>query len=386
MQRAQAVRASTGYARVRRGEVAAPFYYRSDREPTSTEWEESLKHRGGKWYKFAFDEQGLWTPQQIFCFKAPPALLLWVINFVALLGHLGIAVTVVAEGSQHYDNLDFPLFNIEARWHNISADGFTYSVGRSEFGKLNLVVVCGLFSGLSALAHLAIVGTTWHPTLGMWYWRGLGRCCMWWRCARRPAGGRRVPDPGGARRRWLEYSLSAPLMAIALLLIGGVRDVTIMFLVFFGQMTCMTCGYVLERGAVPSYDTSNENKGWVLPFWARVLPFWTGCLAMFPAWTAFIYAFYSNISRQSERHNVEPPSWVYAIIWAQVCLFSAFTVPIIWYQNKPPSDYWKTELWYSILSLVAKLVLNGTLLSRVFLTGRLDLSSEDFTVREHGSG
>jgi hypothetical protein len=147
----------------------------------------------------------------------------------------------------------------------------------------------------------------------------------------------------------------------------------------------MTCGYLVERAAEPTYDTS-QNNGWVLPFGTRIAPFWTGCLAMFPAWIAFLYAFHSNVARQGERHNVEPPSWVYSIIYAQVGLFSSFTVPIIWYQRKPPSEYWRTELSYSILSLVAKLVLNGTLLSRVFLTGRLDLSSDDFTVHEHGSG
>lgn len=336
--------------------VEAPFYYKQK------DIDQTLRDKGGEWYRHAVDDQELWTEQDIFFFKARPSVTLWVINFVALLGHLFIAVAVVVEGAPHYENLDFPLFNIEARWHNTSASGFTYTIGHSEFGKLNLVVVCGLFSGLSALAHLVIVGTTWHPTLGMWYWRGLGRCCMYW--------------------RWIEYSLSAPLMAVALLLIGGVREVTIMFLVFFGQATCMTCGYLVEKAAVPDY----VNEDWVPKSPStRLAPFWTGCLAMFPAWIAFLYAFHSNVARQGERHNVEPPSWVYSIIYGQVGLFSSFTVPILWYQLEEPKHYWRCELWYATLSLIAKLVLNGTLLSRVFLTGRLDLSSDDF-VRDIGSG
>lgn len=337
-------------AAMQRASVNAPFWYRgglyAELPPA---WQTA---KDDPWYVAALEQQKLWDPQQIFCFWTTPALALWAINAVALVGHVGIAVAVLVEGVPHHENLDFPLYNIEATWHNISADGFTYDIQPSTFGKLNLVAVCAAFSLLSATAHFVIVATTWHPQAGKWYWRSLGRCRM--------------------THRWIEYTLSAPLMAVALLLIGGIREVTIMFLVFFGQATCMTAGYLIENGAVPVYDTDGSWQP--AKFMQRIAPFWTGCLAMFPAWAAFIYAFYTNVERAKQDRDVQPPSWVYSIIWAQVGLFSSFTVPIFVYQTRSPRHYWRTELWYSVLSLVAKLVLNGVCIgysNPIFLQSRL---------------
>lgn len=144
-------------------------------------------------------------------------------------------------------------------------------------------------------------------------------------------------------------------MAIALLLIGGIREVTVMFLVFFGQAVCMTCGYLVENGAVPNYES---ESGWELPWTDRMAPFATGCLAMFPTWTAFIYAFYSNVSKASDRRNVNPPDWVYAIIWTQLGLFFSFTFPIVWYRScrfastslPQPERMWNPDWGGTVLS------------------------------------
>lgn len=303
----------------------------------------------------ADDSQRLWEPRKWCWMTMPsPAIALWILNFVALAGHLGIATAVIVEGVKSYEALDFPLYTIVATWHNITADGFTYTMERSEFGKLNLTVICALFSMISATAHLVIVVSTSYRPWSGWYYNGIARCRMTW--------------------RWVEYFFSAPLMSIALLLVGGIREVTIMLLVFVGQATTMTCGFLVESSANPTYEGAS---GWGRSLSSRLAPFWVGCLSMVPTWVAFIYAFYSNVGRAKERRGVEPPSWVYAIIWAEVALFTSFTFPILWYQSRHPKHYWKTELWYSVLSLVAKLVLNGTLMAQVFIRGRLDLSSDD---------
>lgn len=310
-----------------------------------------------RYLNHAIRDQKLWD-NQTWCGLYFPhrALLLWILNFVALLGHVGIAVAVVVEGSKSYDALDFPVYTIVAEWHNINRDGFVYTIERSEFGRLSLTVVCGLFSSISALFHLIIVVATSRVSWCSWYYRAIGRCCMWW--------------------RWVEYTLSAPLMAIALLLISGIRDVTILSLVLSGQAVTMTCGFLVEIMAIPTYKT---DYGWNLPLSYRLAPFWTGCLSMVPTWVVFIYSFYSNVAKGRERRDVDPPGWVQLIIWTEVVLFTSFTFPILWYQARHPKSYWKTELWYTILSLTAKLTLNGTLLAQVFVRGRLDLSSDDFT-------
>lgn len=314
-----------------------------------------------KYLKHAIFDQKLWEERRwCGCWFPHRALLIWMLNLVALVGHLGIAVAVVVEGAKNYEALDFQIMSIVAEWHNATADGFTYSIEPSEVGRISLTAVCGLFSGLSAIGHVAIVVSTSRRSWSKWYYRGLGRCKMWW--------------------RWLEYFFSAPLMAVALLLIGGIREVTILVLVVAGQAVTMTCGLLVEQVAVPTYENGDGEKslyGWNLPLFSRLAPFWTGVLSMVPTWAVFVYAFYSNVAKGRERRDVQPPDWVQLIIWSEVALFTSFTFPLLWYQGQHPRNYWKTELIYSILSLASKLVLNGTLLAQVFLVGRLDFSPDD---------
>ena len=167
-------------------------------------------------------------------------------------------------------------------------------------------------------------------------------------------------------------------MTTSILLVGGVRELGILFLTFTSQSATMPLGYVTELLAAlpPLRDEDDPKKrAWGRGWWARMAPFLVGLYVHLPTWIVFLFTFYDSVAKAAERFDRSPPPWVYAIVWSQFLLFTSFTIPIFVYQTfGGPNDYWQTEVWYSVLSLAAKLVLNGLLLANVFIVGRLDLS------------
>ena len=165
-------------------------------------------------------------------------------------------------------------------------------------------------------------------------------------------------------------------MTMSLLLVGGVRDLTVLFLTFTAQSATMACGYLTEQLNRPEPDPEGGRRWPQRPWAERLAPFWVGCYIHFPSWIVFLFSFYDSVSKAKERFDQEPPQWVYALVWSQFLLFTSFTFPLMIYQKLPPRYYWQTELVYSVLSLVCKCVLNGLMLANVFFLGRLDLSSD----------
>ena len=170
---------------------------------------------------------------------------------------------------------------------------------------------------------------------------------------------------------------------MSLLLVGGVRDLTVLFLTFTAQSATMACGHLTELLNRPQADPNNPNAPRKWPGsgkrcdLSRLAPFWVGCYIHGPTWVVFLFSFHDSVSKAKERFDREPPQWVYAIVWSQFLLFTSFTFPIAIYQlARPPRLYWQTELIYSVLSLVCKCVLNGLMLANVFIVGRLDLSND----------
>lgn len=312
---------------------------------------------------------GMFTKKRC-CGCLTPVKILWIFNLLALLGHLAIAIVVLVEGLPNSDKLEFQMTMLVARWHNRSADGFTYTVEPSPFGKLNLVWLCAIFSLLSATSHLLVVASTsFEGPLARFYYRSLYNCQVPW--------------------RWAEYSLSAPIMTLSLLVISGMRDQSLLLLCFFAQLATMPCGFATELNATPRRDKEGKevlvdpsdklkspwNRGWEQPLSKRLVPFWIGVVVHAPTWIVFLLQFFMSVDRiEARNENVRVPDFVYSIVIGQVVLFTSFTFPLVVYQCLPPKYYWHTELIYTILSFTAKTLLNGQMLANVILIGRLDYS------------
>ncbi|HUD08089.1 MAG TPA: heliorhodopsin HeR [Candidatus Saccharimonadales bacterium] len=143
------------------------------------------------------------------------------------------------------------------------------------------------------------------------------------------------------KARWIEYSLSASVMMIAIAMLVGVYDFTSLLMIFAlaGIMNLM--GLVMEV-----HNQSTEKVNW--------LSYYIGCLSGIIPWV--VIAFYFWLSAAKGR---AAPTFVYWIFVSIFIFFSCFAVNMILQYKKigPWKNYLYGERVYIILSLVAKSLL-----------------------------
>ena len=329
------------------------------------------------------DHTGIFEPKGV-CGCMSPALLLWIINCVAFVVHLGMGIVVLIEGGQHPDEMAFQITQVIGTWRNLSArDGYTWSVQDSSYGKWRLDGLCAAFAFISAGFHFlvccfsffALSSCPCHLRINYLYYLGIERCLIAW--------------------RWIEYTFSAPIMTLALYLISGIREQNVIVLPFFLQAATMLTGLLTEIYSKPIYDDERPTQAqvealagqpklqselqqrvkgnWVGGYLYRLSAYLVGWFTYIPVWVVFITTFYDYVQEAKECCNAKPPDWIPLVIWAEVAVFTLFAIPLPIYQRLPPRLYWQTELIYASLSLFSKVLLNGILLSQVFILGRLDL-------------
>jgi hypothetical protein len=135
--------------------------------------------------------------------------------------------------------------------------------------------------------------------------------------------------------RWIEYSLSASLMAVLIGLLTGINDVAAVIAIFGANAAMIIFGLVQER---------YEHPG------GSLLPFWLGSLIGLVPWLA-IGVYLSGIGTDSQA-----PGFVYAIFVSLFLFFMSFAVNM-WLQYRRVGrwrDYLFGERVYVLLSLVAK--------------------------------
>jgi hypothetical protein len=185
-------------------------------------------------------------------------------------------------------------------------------------------------------------------------------------------------------------------MTIALYLVAGIREQNSIILTFFLQSATMLTGLLTEVYSKPIYDDERPTQAqvdafasqpklqaelqqrltanWVGSWPYRMSAYALGWFTYVPVWWLFIATFYDFVEQAKWCCNAKPPDFVPIVIWAEVVIFTLFAIPLPIYQFLPPKMYWQTEMIYSCLSLFSKVLLNGILLSQVFILGRLDWS------------
>jgi hypothetical protein len=146
---------------------------------------------------------------------------------------------------------------------------------------------------------------------------------------------RRMLLTGRNDYRWIEYSISASLMAVLIGLLPGINDIAAVIAIFGANAAMILFGLVQER---------YEHPG------GSLLPFWLGSVVGVIPWIA-IGLYLAGIGT-----DVQAPGFVYVIFVSLFTFFMSFAVNM-WLQYRRIgrwSDYLFGERAYVILSLVAK--------------------------------
>ena len=153
--------------------------------------------------------------------------------------------------------------------------------------------------------------------------------------------------------RFIEYSISASLMLIAIALINGVTDINL--IVSIGVLTgcCQLCGLVVEYVDDKSTKWLIHGIGWIQFLWAY------GIIG---------YAFFKSVDASNQSGGITPPSFVYVIVFVLFALYSSFGFVQLAELLIPLNPYTK-ETCYVVLSLTAKLLLGWMIFSNVLLLG-----------------
>lgn len=142
----------------------------------------------------------------------------------------------------------------------------------------------------------------------------------------------------------------------------------------------------LQRADFPWTRASLQGQkadAWLLQDrWVRLRPHVLGYGPYLAAWSIQIHSFYWNYLHPEQERKA--PSFVHAIVWGQFAVFSLFGITQLWNQwdSEGPSWYWKGELSYLVLSLVAKGFLGLLLIVNVLVFSSFDEAVADALVNE----
>lgn len=182
--------------------------------------------------------------------------------------------------------------------------------------NLSLPLLIAIFFFLSAAAHL-FIATVYHDRYNDDLREGLNKA------------------------RWIEYSISASVMMVAIALLVGVYDLMQLFMIFVLVAIMNLLGLVMEV-----HNQTTQKTNW--------LSYWIGCLAGIVPWIVIAFYFWLSADKGSA-----PPTFVYWIFVSIFVFFSCFAVNMVLQYKKigPWKNYLYGERAYIILSLVAKTLL-----------------------------
>ena len=141
--------------------------------------------------------------------------------------------------------------------------------------------------------------------------------------------------------RWVEYSISASIMMVAISLLVGIYDAMSLVMVFSLAAIMNLMGLVMEV-----HNQTTKKTNW--------LSFWLGSAAGIIPWIAI--AFYMWLGADN---GSSAPAFVYWIFVSIFLFFNCFAINMVLQYKKigPWKDYFYGERAYIILSLVAKSLL-----------------------------
>lgn len=181
---------------------------------------------------------------------------------------------------------------------------------------ISLPLLLTAFFFLSAIAHL-LIATLYNKKYNLNLAKGINKA------------------------RWIEYSLSASIMMVAIALLIGMYDFVSLVMVFALVAIMNLMGLVMEV-----HNQTTKKTNW--------LSYWIGCLAGIVPW--FAVTFYFALA---DNKGSGAPTFVYWIFVSIFIFFNCFALNMVLQYKKvgPWKNYLYGERVYIILSLVAKSLL-----------------------------
>jgi hypothetical protein len=142
--------------------------------------------------------------------------------------------------------------------------------------------------------------------------------------------------------RWYEYAFSSSIMIVLIALFLGIWDVWSLVMIFVLNAMMIMFGYLMEV-----VNQKTEKTSWSA--------FILGSISGFTPWVV-LYAYFVALLQST---GLEPPTFVYMILFIYFFMFNIFAVNMI-LQYKGVGrwrDYLYGERFYIILSFVAKSIL-----------------------------
>lgn len=143
------------------------------------------------------------------------------------------------------------------------------------------------------------------------------------------------------KARWVEYSLSASTMMVAIAMLVGVYDAMSLVMIFALTAVMNLMGLVMEV-----HNQTTKRTNW--------LSYLIGCLSGAIPWLVIAFYFWMSADNGSK-----PPTFVYWIFVSIFIFFNCFAINMVLQYKKIGAwkDYLYGERVYIILSLVAKSLL-----------------------------
>lgn len=269
--------------------------------------------------------------------------LLRVMNLVMCFFHFGMVLVTCFAGNV---NLSAPVYSSRLQFSpNNGTSGFSLVPSYEYSSGFPLTVITASFFAVSATFHLG----------NAFIWR---EHYMHWL------------DEKKSYTRWPEYYISASLMILLIGYSTGLRSVVELFYAFALVATTMTFGLLSDAMNRPV----SEDEWAIVSVRSRLVPHLLGYPPFIAAWVGIILTLVQNTT------ECGPPVYVLVLVFGELLMFVSFGIPQLYQIISPPRNYIYGEYVYQILSLVAKGLLGGVLLSFVLLYDTFDESVESSLV------
>ena len=155
--------------------------------------------------------------------------------------------------------------------------------------------------------------------------------------------------------RWIEYSISASVMAWAISILCGISDVHLWFLIFFCHFVGILIGLFIEL--LPDDKASGveiqQEKGMSFQTMKKLL-FALSCVSIFFPWLVMICYFFGSTANSSNGDGDALPNFVYAAFFGTLALFTTFGINTYLNKIEKKYDFATAEIIFISLSFTAK--------------------------------
>ena len=348
---------------------------------TQPAWLSVLKKRQGVYFVIR------WLLCNCFCnrrWTMTRAQWIWFLNLICFGLHTGYAIVVLNETLHRPDEFESTVWRLHAVWNASATESHT-ALLEDNMRPIRLDLVVAGFFLVSGAFHAVIVFLGPFDRYIWVLWRQIDLCFSW--------------------HRWVDYAITFPLITMTLCCITQLREQNTISAIWLLSLAFVAGLFLTELWSRPCRDEGDKTR-FDMSRWTgdkkpirpgvqmskleseevcqrmveqatkrrnyvlRMLPL---VFAIFPFVTVWViilnhYSVFLHDTRINDTDDLYKriPDFVPMAVIGTFLLSILFFVPLLWYQWKAPMYYWKTELWYPVLSAAIKIYLGYILFMNVF--------------------